>query len=94
MTNHKVFLFSGIKDSVVDPRVVKAAEDYYGNFVSKANIATDYSLAAQHCFPTLSYGQTCTKLGSPYIGDCSHDGAGSRPAASVWLSHPRIQGDC
>lgn len=76
MTNHKVFLFSGTKDSVVDPRVVKTAEDYYGHFVSKTNIATDYNLAAQHCLPTLNYGEACTKLSSPYIGDCSHDGAG------------------
>jgi poly(3-hydroxybutyrate) depolymerase len=31
---------------------------------------------AQHCQPTLDYGESCTQLSSPYIGKCNFDGAG------------------
>ena len=27
--------------------------------------------------PTLNYGEDCTTLGSPYIGNCNFDGAGA-----------------
>ena len=27
--------------------------------------------------PTLKYGEDCTTLGSPYIGNCNFDGAGA-----------------
>lgn len=76
LKDDKIFIYSGTKDSVVDPRVVHALEDYYDAFVAKGNIASNFNLASQHCIPTLDYGEACGKLGSPYIGDCSYDGAG------------------
>jgi hypothetical protein len=58
--------------------VVKTLEDYYGGFLtSSSQITTKYNLAAQHCIPTLNYGETCTLKASPYIGDCSYEGAGT-----------------
>ena len=76
LKDDKIFIYSGSKDSVVDPKVVHALEDYYDAFVTKGNIASNFNLASQHCIPTLNYGETCGQLKSPYIGDCSYDGAG------------------
>ena len=76
MADDKVFLFSGKKDSLVNPKVVQYAADYYGLYMPKTNIVTDFDLDAQHCIPTLNYGETCNMLKSPYLGKCNHDGAG------------------
>jgi hypothetical protein len=56
---------------------VQDAETYLGNYLSKENVESDYKLDAEHCMPTLNYGEPCTRLESPYLGDCSYDGAGS-----------------
>lgn len=78
MANDKVFLFSGSKDTVVYPSVVKTLEEYYGAFLtSNTQIATKYNLAAQHCIPSLDYGETCSVKSSPYIGHCDYEGAGT-----------------
>lgn len=77
---HRVFIFSGELDSVVDPVVVKALQDYYSAFLASPSaeyITTEYSVAAEHCMPTLSYGEDCQQLESPYIGKCDYDGAGA-----------------
>lgn len=76
LADDKVFLFSGTKDTVVNPRVMAALEDYYGNYIRSDNIVTEFNFAAQHCLPTLNYGEACTVKMSPYIGKCNYDGAG------------------
>ena len=77
LKDDKVFIYSGSKDSVVDPKVVHALEDYYNNYLPQGNVVSNFKLASQHCIPTLNYGETCGKLSSPYIGDCAYDGAGT-----------------
>jgi predicted esterase len=77
MKDDKIFIYSGSKDTVVDPKVVHALETYYEAFVPSANIKSNFALASQHCIPTLNYGETCGQLKSPYIGDCAYDGAGT-----------------
>ncbi len=37
----------------------------------------EFDVFSEHCFPTLSYGEACTSLGEPYIGNCQYDGAGA-----------------
>ena len=76
LKDDKIFIYSGSKDTVVDPKVVKALESYYDTFADKSNILTNYNIASQHCIPTLNYGETCSMLKSPYLGDCKYDGAG------------------
>eukprot|EP01031_Cornospumella_fuschlensis_P040595 gene40595-49494_t len=75
LRDDKVFLFSGQEDSVVNPLVVKALQRYYAAFLPAENIQTEYNVRAEHLFPTLSYGEACDTLGSPYIGKCDYDGA-------------------
>ena len=76
MRNDRVYLFSGKDDTVVEPSVVHALQSYYMAFVNSGNIAADYNVAAEHCLPTLDYGEECSTLASPYLGKCNFDGAG------------------
>jgi len=77
MKDDRVYLFSGKDDSVVDPKVMKSLQTYYQSFVDVSNIVADYNLDAEHCIPTLDYGESCSRLSSPYIGKCNFDGAGA-----------------
>ncbi len=40
-------------------------------------VCPEFDVFSEHCFPTLSYGEACTSLGEPYIGNCQYDGAGA-----------------
>ena len=40
LSNDRTYLFSGSKDTVVDPKVVNALKDYYSSFLSSSNIVT------------------------------------------------------
>ena len=77
LADARCFLFSATRDTVVNTKVVKSAEDYLTNYMSKENVETYYQLEAEHCMPTLNYGEPCDRLESPFIGDCSYDGAGA-----------------
>ncbi len=70
-----VFLFSGTKDTVVDPGVVAAALEYYKK-IGTQNTVFKNDIPAQHSMPTLQWGNPCAFKGSPYINACSFDGAG------------------
>ncbi len=61
---------------------MKTLLSYYQNYNNvSSNIATEFDLKAEHCLPTLDYGEACTVKKSPYIGKCDYDGAG------IALSH-------
>ena len=92
---HRVYLFSGQLDSVVDPDVMRALQQYYLAFLdSSAFITTEFEVPAEHCMPTLDYGVECTLLEFPYLGKCAYDGAGEGLQAiyspqSGYMSNPR-----
>ena len=48
MANDRVYLFSGTKDTVVNPGVMKKLTEYYSHFVTGGNIATMFSIPAEH----------------------------------------------
>ena len=73
LANNNVFLFSGTADSVVDQGVMQKLAAIYENF--KANVHTEFTLAAEHSFPTENYGNLCGTLGEPYINICEYNGA-------------------
>ncbi len=77
LKDDRVYLFSGADDSVISPSVMHSLQTYYGNFVPSGNIVANFNLPAEHCIPTLAYGEACATLGSPYIGKCNFDGAGN-----------------
>jgi len=74
LTKSQIYLYSGTRDSVVYPTVMKSLQTYYQAFAN--NIKTDFNTASEHCIPTDNYGNTCSYKGTPYINNCNHDGAG------------------
>jgi len=77
LADDKVYLFSGSADTVVKSDVMHSLQEYYNFFVSPSAIVADFNVKAEHCWPTLSNGEACATLGSPYIGKCNFDGAAS-----------------
>jgi hypothetical protein len=77
LADDRVYLFSGKSDTVVHPEVMQSLQEYYLNFIKATNLVGDFALDAEHCIPTLDYGEACTRLSSPYIGKCDFDGAGA-----------------
>jgi len=77
LRNHKVWLFSGTFDTVVNSGVVKKLQQYYENYgVTTANINTNYNPPAEHAYITDDFGSKCSHLGNPYINNCNFDAAG------------------
>ena len=76
LKDDRIYLFSGQDDTVVDPKVMQALQTYYQYFVEVNNIVSDFAVPAEHCLPTLDYGEVCNRKSSPYIGKCNFDGAG------------------
>ena len=77
MSGDRVYLFSGKDDTVVSPSVMHSLQSYYLAFVDANNLVADYNVPAEHCMPTLDYGEDCSTLASPYLGKCNFDAAGA-----------------
>lgn len=73
LEDKNVFLFSGTADSVVEQGVMQKLGIMYRNF--KANVQTEFTLPAEHSFPTESFGNLCGTLAEPYINNCNYNGA-------------------
>jgi poly(3-hydroxybutyrate) depolymerase len=83
MANQKIYMFSGTSDTTVATSVMNQLYSYYvtsGSFVPSGNVTFKKDLNTAHTFPT-DYDSTgnnaCTTAGSPYISNCSFDGAGA-----------------
>jgi len=70
-----VWLFSGSRDSTVNPGVVRKLAKYYENF--SADVTEEYTVPAEHAFVTAGWGSPCAFSGAPYINDCGFDSAGA-----------------
>jgi len=79
MSGDKVYIFDGTLDTVVLPENGPKIQEYYQNF--GADIATEFNLDAEHCMPTVDYGNTCSQLGSPFLSKCDYN------AAYILLNH-------
>lgn len=69
-----VYLFSGTKDTVVNPGTMTKLQQYYQNY--HADVTTEFTIPAEHSIVTNAYGNPCSELGSPYINNCQYDSAG------------------
>lgn len=76
LARHKVWLFSGLADSLVPQAVVSDLERYYRHFTPAARIRYKKNLHAEHAMPTDSFGNACATLATPYISNCGYDAAG------------------
>ena len=88
LNNSPVYLYSGTKDTVVNPGVMQKLEQYYTYY--GANVKSNFNIASEHAFITNDYGisiplsffntflgNSCTTLASPYINNCNFDLAGA-----------------
>ena len=76
LKDDRVFLFSGVKDSLVPPSVMSALHQYYEKFIPADHIKYVHNIHAEHAMVTDGYGSKCDYLGSPYINNCGYDTAG------------------
>lgn len=77
LARQKVHLFRGYNDGVVHQGVMDAVYSYYSNYTSAYNIMYKNNTKAGHTLPTVSQGNACELTGSPYIGNCAYDWAGT-----------------
>lgn len=68
MVNDRVYVFSGIYDTVQSPLAVQLNPQLYAKF--KANVTTNFNMLATHGYPTVNYGTACAVLNAvDYILD-------------------------
>mmetsp|Transcript_7685 Transcript_7685/g.10604 ORF Transcript_7685/g.10604 Transcript_7685/m.10604 type:complete len:334 (-) Transcript_7685:72-1073(-) len=77
LKNHKVWIFSGTADTVVQTGVVEKLQQYYEHYTEDVNIQTVYNIPAEHSFVTNDFGNNCSYLGPNYINNCDFDSAGA-----------------
>lgn len=75
LADDRVYLYSGTKDTVVHPGVVKKLEEFYLHFLSNPGdrLETDYDVPSEHAWITDFFGNACDVLGVPYINNCQYD---------------------
>lgn len=77
LKGHRVWLFSGEKDHVVDPRLVTAAQKLYERLgVPLAQIRREANAEAGHGFPSPQASQACSLTHTPFLTQCNLDAAG------------------
>lgn len=77
----RLAIFTSDGDLVVKAVAGDKLENFYSAFLPKTSITRLSHSTAAHGFPTLNYGNICTKHGVPWILDCGEDGAGKILAA-------------
>ncbi|MGZ5884495.1 MAG: extracellular catalytic domain type 2 short-chain-length polyhydroxyalkanoate depolymerase [Burkholderiaceae bacterium] len=81
IANQKIFMFVGNSDSTVGPNVMTGAKTQYTNSgVTSSNLqyVNQSSPTTAHTFPTdfdSTGNNSCSSASSPYISNCSYDGA-------------------
>lgn len=76
LRNQRIWMFSGIIDSVVPPPVMGDLYSYYRKFIDANAIKFRNDIRAEHAIPTDDFGSACSKLGKPFINKCGVDAAG------------------
>ena len=76
MNKQRYYLFSGTKDTTVNPEVMVVLDEYLNEYTSE--VASVFNLTAAHTQPTddPTNKNPCTLSASPYLSDCNYDGAG------------------
>ena len=81
VATQKIYLWVGSSDSTVGPNPMAGVKTQYtNNGVTAANLSSNTLSGAAHTFPTDFAGSgdnACGTASSPYISNCSFDGAGA-----------------
>ena len=76
LASTNVYIYSGSKDTVVNPGVVKQTVAFYSKFVTSGRVVSNFTTPSEHAWISNSYGKSCSYLGSPYMNNCNLDTAG------------------
>ena len=71
-----VYIFSGSKDQLMLPSILKGTHDFYKTFVPENQITFFGSIPADHTWPTKNSGNPCWYYGMPFVSSCGYDTAG------------------
>ena len=80
LANRKIYLWDGSADSTVGPNVMAQLKSQLSAYYTAANVSNVTTSGAVHTFPTNFSGSgdnSCSSSVSPYISNCSYDGAGA-----------------
>lgn len=78
LADDRVYIFGGLTDQTVLPRVVDKTKEFYELVgMPGDNIQYLNNLPAGHAMVTEDFGNPCPATESPYINDCDHDQAGA-----------------
>jgi poly(3-hydroxybutyrate) depolymerase len=79
VANQKIYMFVGTSDYTVGPNPMNAVQtEYTNNGVTSANLTYTQLANTAHVFPTdfdSTGNNACNSSASPYISNCSYDGA-------------------
>lgn len=71
IATHKVYLFSGTKDSVVKQSAMNAVRDFYvAAGIPQTSLRYVNKTAAGHAFISSNFGNTCSVNATPYVNEC------------------------
>jgi len=87
LAKRRVYVFSGIDDSIVRQQAVDATVEFFQDVgVPAANLKYVNTLPAGHAVITVAYGNDCGANAAPYISHCSVDNQGYDQAGDL-LQH-------
>lgn len=79
LENSKVWLYSGLNDTIVSQKVVIKNAQLYERFLNNPNqIKLILDRESEHAQITNDYGNSCNYLGEPFINNCNYDAAGEQ----------------
>jgi poly(3-hydroxybutyrate) depolymerase len=76
LKSDKLWIFSGLNDTVVVQGVVNQTLNFYSEFLDSSAIMTNFTSGAAHTWATDFYGKDCYYLGPPAVDNCGYDAAG------------------
>lgn len=80
LASRKIYLWGGSADTTVGPNVMNRLQSQLAIYDTAANVSYVTTSGAVHTFPTNFNGSgdnSCSSSVSPYISNCSYDGAGA-----------------
>ncbi|WP_028534479.1 extracellular catalytic domain type 2 short-chain-length polyhydroxyalkanoate depolymerase [Paludibacterium yongneupense] len=84
LQTHRIYVFSGTRDTVVHQKAVDATVSFYKQAgVAANNVQYVNTVAAGHAFITPDFGNACSDNAAPYVSHCSVSGSGYDQAGAM-----------
>jgi hypothetical protein len=72
-----LYLYSGVLDSIVSPRVMDRTQTFFNQYVGSAHVTYVDSMLSEHGYITDNYGECCSCLRGTFILNCQYDQPGA-----------------